>query len=233
MKVEDPQKNRQMFDEIARGYDRANAFITFGRYKSWYRILVKMSGIKSGDRVLDCATGTGNVPIEFKRIIGDDLVTVGVDVSEKMLDIAKQKAEAAGYDIEFRIEDILDMSFPDNSFDAATITFGIRNTVSIEKTLEEMARVVRPGGKVLVLETGKTNGFMNSVYNVFQKIFVRPVGMFLTGHKDAYKWLTESSNDFPSGTDFVNIMNGTGRFGKTSFRRLMFGYIFLYVGEVK
>ncbi len=233
MKVKDPQKNKQMFNEIARGYDIANGFITFGRYKSWYRKLVKLSGIKPGDKVLDCATGTGNVPIEFKRIIGSDVVAVGVDVSENMLNIAKRKAVQAGYDIEFRLEDILNLSDDDNIFDAATITFGIRNTVSIEKTLEEMARVVRPGGKVLILETGKVNGFMSSLYNMFQKIFVRPVGMLLTGHKDAYKWLTESSNDFPSADDFIAIMNNTGKFGKTSYIRLMFGFIFLYVGEVK
>ena len=233
MKVKDPKENRRMFDEIARSYDRANYFISLGRFKSWYRKLIKLSGIQSGDKVLDCATGTGNVAIEFKRMICKGVQVTGVDVAEKMLEIAREKANNQGYDIDFRVEDILNMSFPDNSFDVATITFGIRNTVSIDDALTEMARVVKPGGKVMVLETGQTKGLMHILYNFYQTVWVNQIGKLLSRHNSAYEWLTESSNDFPAGDDFIEIMKRTGKFSDVSYKKMMFGTIFLYIGIVK
>jgi len=233
MKVKDPNENRRMFDDIARGYDRANFFISLGRYKSWYRTLIKMSGIGNGGKVLDCATGTGNVAIEFKRLMGDKVLVTGVDVAEKMLEIACEKAERAGYDIDFHFEDILDMSFADDSFDVATITFGIRNTVSIEDTLSEMARVVRSGGKVMVLETGQTKGLMRFLYNIYQYVYVNQIGKLVSRHNSAYEWLTESSNDFPSGENFLAIMNKTAKFSRITYKQMMFGTIFIYIAEVK
>lgn len=233
MKVTDPTENRKMFDEIARSYDRANYFISLGMFKAWYRKLIKLSEVKKGYKVLDCATGTGNIPIEFKHIYGDDIHVTGVDVAEKMLEIGREKAKRVGYEIDFHVEDILNMSFPDNDFDIATITFGIRNTVSIEGTLKEMARVVRPHGKVLILETGQVKGFKKFLYNAFQSIYVNRIGKVLSGHNSAYEWLTESSNDFPSGNTFIEIMNRTGCFSSSRYITMMFGIIFLYIGEVK
>ncbi len=233
MKVTDPKENRRMFDEIARSYDRANFFISLGRYKAWYRMLINMSGVQKGGKVLDCASGTGNVAIEFKRSLGDDVQVTGVDVADKMLEIARKKANNQGYHIDFHNEDILNMSFPNNSFDVATITFGIRNTISIEDTLSELARVVRKGGKVLILETGEIKGIKRFLYNIYQKVYVNQIGRLLSGHNNAYEWLSESSNDFPSGYRFVKIMNKSLLFSSTTYKKMMFGSIFLYIGEVK
>ena len=233
MKVTNPTENRMMFDEIARSYDRANYFISLGRFKAWYRKLIKLSGVKKGDKVLDCATGTGNIPVEFKQIYGDDIHVTGVDVAEKMLEIGREKAKRAGYEIDFHVEDILNMSFQDNTFNLATITFGIRNTVSIEDTLKEMARVVQPGGKVLILETGQVKGVKKFLYNIYQSVYVNQIGKILSGNNSAYKWLTESSNDFPSGNSFIEIMDRTGSFSSSRYITMMFGMIFLYIGEVE
>lgn len=233
MKINDPKENRKMFDQIARSYDRANYFISLGRFKVWYRKLIKLSEVRKGDKVLDCATGTGNIPIEYKRIYGDYVDVTGVDVAEKMLEIGREKAKRAGYKIDFRIEDILNMSFADNTFDVATITFGIRNTISIDRTLKEMSRVVKPGGKVLILETGQVKGFKKLLYNFYQSFYVNQIGKILSGHNRAYEWLTDSSNDFPSGKTFLEIMDSTDSFSLTKCIPLMFGMIFLYIGEVK
>ena len=233
MKQKAPEENRRMFDKIASSYDRANAVISLGRYKAWYRKLIKMSGIKSGDNVLDCATGTGNLPIEYKKMLGNDVRITGVDVAEKMMEIGREKAKKEGFDIHFEKQDILNMSFADNMFDAATITYGIRNTISIIGTLKEMARVVKPQGKVLILETGEIKGIRRFLYNLYQKLFVNKIGKMISGDNSAYRWLTDSSNNFPSGEQFLQIMKDCEVFSETSYKTFMFGMIFLYIGKVK
>jgi demethylmenaquinone methyltransferase/2-methoxy-6-polyprenyl-1,4-benzoquinol methylase len=227
-----PQENKKMFNSIADGYDLTNNIITLGFHKSWYRLIVKKSNLSSGSRALDCATGTGNVAIAFKEHFGNSVDVTAVDVAENMLKLASEKASNKGIRIGFIQCDILEMPFENNKFDVSTISFGIRNTESIEKCLIEMARVVKPGGKVIILETGNISGISGMIFSVYQKIFVGNIGKYITKNESAYKFFVESSNRFPSGKEFLKIMDSTGVFSKTEFQKQMLGTIFLYTGIV-
>src|SRR3954471_20151948 len=134
-----------MFDRIASVYDLMNSVMTVGMHQRWRERAVDLSGVGPGAKALDVATGTGDLAVALRERGAD---VVGVDFAEKMLEIARQKEPA----IEFRTGDALALDFPDDSFDAATVGFGARNFADLDQGLREMARVVKPGGRVVVLE---------------------------------------------------------------------------------
>lgn len=227
------KQNMGMFNEIAEGYDKSNDLMTIGRHKSWYRSMAKSAGMRKGQSLLDCATGTGSVAIAFQKFYKSTIIVTGADVANNMLRIAKRKAECEGLMINFEYGDVLNLRYDDNVFDVATISFGIRNTVSPELCLKEMARVVKPGGLVMILETGKTSGIKLWLYKLYQKLFVETIGTRITGNKSAYRYFAESTNNFPSGNEFLKIMQSTNCFDAINMKTFMFGMIFLYTGKVK
>jgi len=226
------EDNRKMFDNIAHGYDRTNDIISLGRYQSWMKHIVESASVDNNSKILDCATGTGNVAIEFKsRYPGSEVK--GVDVSEGMLEIARRKINDLDLEIELFNSDILDLPFSNSYFNSAAISFGIRNTESFERCLIEMARVVKSGGTIVILETAKLNGFSKYLYRFIQSVFIRPVGRKLTGDLEAYDWLTDSSNNFPDKVEFIRLMNSTSKFSSISSKSFMFNSVYLYTGIVK
>src|SRR5947199_7163351 len=137
---------REMFASIARRYDTANEVLSLGIHKGWRRAAVHLSGAAPGQRVLDCATGTGDLALEFKRVVGPEGEVIGTDFCAEMLQSAPAKAAKAGLAVKFAVADALALPYAEGQFDVASIAFGIRNVDDPVLCLEEMARVVKPGG---------------------------------------------------------------------------------------
>lgn len=234
--IQSPQPDdvQKIFTEIASGYDSANDAITFGLARNWRRQLVKWSGAQPGMSVLDCATGTGDLAIEFKKTVGPTGRVIGTDFCRAMLEKAPQKASAQNLDIEFSWADAMDLKFNDNEFDIVSIAYGVRNVGNAEKAIREMVRVVKPGGFVMILETGDAQfSVIQWAFDLHFKWFVPMVGGLITGKKSAYQYLSKSSKRFPSRERFVEILRATGCFDEIEFRTLMGGASFIYKAKVK
>jgi demethylmenaquinone methyltransferase / 2-methoxy-6-polyprenyl-1,4-benzoquinol methylase len=233
-----PQGPRQqdiqnLFTSVAHGYDQANDYMTLGMIHYWRRKLVRWSGVSEGHSVLDCATGTGDMAFEFKRFVGDRGTVIGTDFCEAMLKLAPEKSKKLELPVEFKTADVMNLPFVDGSFDACSIGYGIRNVEDPVKALSEMARVVKPGGCVMILETGQTQiPVLSTGMEMYFRYVVPFLGGWVTGRRDAYEYLNKSSMKFPSGEDFLKLMRQTGRFQRVECRSLMAGASYLYKGIV-
>lgn len=223
---------RTMFGQIARRYDVANTALSGGRHHQWRRRLVALAQPPKGGKILDVATGTGDLAFEFRRTVGGKGEIVGVDFSEPMLERGREKAEAKGLAVTFRAADALALPFAPGTFDIASIAFGIRNVDDPAKCLAEMARVVRPGGRVAVLEFGQPDGLLKAPYWLYSRLVMPVVGWALTGHLRAYQYLPRTAARFPSGNAFVEMMESTGQFVSIRSVRMNGGIVYAYVGVV-
>ncbi len=225
---QEPKFIKNLFSEVAGTYDRANDVMTMGLARLWRRELVKWSDAQVGSRVIDCATGTGDLAIEFKKVVGSGRV-LGTDFCKEMLDFAPAKARALGLDVEFAVADAMNLGYPDASFDIASIAYGIRNVADPVRALSEMARVVRPGGVVMVLETGDVQTpVLKPLLKLYFKHMVPLLGGMISGKKWAYQYLNKSSQAFPSGDAFLELMRKTGAFSFCECKSLMGGASYIY-----
>jgi demethylmenaquinone methyltransferase/2-methoxy-6-polyprenyl-1,4-benzoquinol methylase len=223
---------RSMFASIASKYDAVNTVLSFGVHHRWRKKTVKWSGAKPGDHVLDCATGTGDLAFSFKKVVGDKGFVLGTDFCAEMMETAPAKAEKQGLVVEFEVADVLNLPYEDNRFDISSISFGIRNTDDPLKCLQEMARVVKPGGRVVVLEFGQPNGFMKIPYTLYQKYWMPFIGGLLSGNRDAYVYLPKTSAAFPAGDSFLQLMDKAGVFSSRKAHSLTGSIAFAYIGIV-
>lgn len=224
---------KSIFSSVAEGYDRANDVMTFGMARIWRRDLVRWSQAKPGDSVLDCATGTGDLALEFKRAVGNSGRVIGTDFCEDMLKKAPPKAKAQGLDIEFCLADAMHLQFADSMFDICSIAYGIRNVSDPTQALSEMARVTRKNGHVMVLETGDTPALgLKGLMDFYLRQVVPRVGGWLTGQRSAYEYLNRSSRGFPSRERFLDLMKSTGKFSQVEYKSILGGASFLYRGTV-
>ncbi|HSP34350.1 MAG TPA: class I SAM-dependent methyltransferase [Thermoanaerobaculia bacterium] len=217
----DPRRIHDMFASLSGRYDRANTVLSGGVHHLWRRRVVRRSGIRRGDKVLDCATGTGDLAIAFERA---GARVTGTDFVEEMLTIARRKAPY----IAFRPADAMALPFADDSFDIASISFGIRNVGDPQKAIAEMARVAR---KVVVLEFGTPLPWFAPLYRIYQRLILPRLGGLVTGDRKAYEYLETSSAQFPSGEDFVALMRRSANFDRIAFEPLTFGIAWLYVAR--
>ncbi|RKH08141.1 MULTISPECIES: bifunctional demethylmenaquinone methyltransferase/2-methoxy-6-polyprenyl-1,4-benzoquinol methylase UbiE [Corallococcus] len=224
---------RQMFSSIAPRYDVANEVLSFGVHRLWRRTAVKLSQAKEGSQVLDCATGTGDLALAFKRKVGPTGRVVGTDFCPEMLESAPAKAAKAGLEVEFQVQDAMALTLPDNSFDVASISFGIRNVDDPVKCLQEMARVVRPGGRVVVLEFGQPTGPYGVLFRFYSKTVMPTVGGLLTGNRAAFQYLPRTAAAFPAGERFLSLMDQAGAYSERAAHPLLFGTAYVYVGTVR
>lgn len=224
---------RQMFSSIATRYDVTNEVMSLGIHRLWRRAAVKHSRAKEGDRVLDCATGTGDLALAFKRKVGASGHVVGTDFCPEMLQSAPGKASEAGLQVDFQVADAMALPFADDSFDVASISFGIRNVDDPVKCLKEMARVVKPGGRVVVLEFGQPRGFFGALFRVYAKTIMPALGGLLTGNRAAYEYLPRTAAAFPSGEQFLALMDQAGAYQERVAHPLTFGTSYVYVGTVR
>ena len=197
---------RTMFDRIAGVYDLMNSVMTIGLHHRWRERAADLAGVGPGDRVLDVATGTGDLAMALKRRVGDEGEVVGSDFSERMLELARAKA----HDVEFEQGNALDLPYEDASFDAATVGFGARNFSDLARGLAEMARVVRPGGRVVVLEM--TTPERPPLAWFFRLWFDRLIPLIgrIAGDPDAYSYLPSSVRRFPNARGLAAAMAAVG-----------------------
>jgi demethylmenaquinone methyltransferase/2-methoxy-6-polyprenyl-1,4-benzoquinol methylase len=224
---------REMFASIARRYDAANEVLSLGVHRGWRRAAVRLSGAVPGDRVLDCATGTGDLALAFKRAVGPTGEVVGTDFCEEMLAPAPAKARRAGLEVRFEVADALALPYADRSFDVASIAFGIRNVDDPVRCLREMARVVRPGGRVVVLEFGQPRGPFGALFRVYSRQVMPALGGLLTGNRSAYEYLPRTAAAFPAGDRFLALMSESGSFSQRGATPLLAGTAYVYVGTVR
>jgi demethylmenaquinone methyltransferase/2-methoxy-6-polyprenyl-1,4-benzoquinol methylase len=224
---------RAMFASIATRYDKGNQVLSLGLHHGWRRATVRASGAVPGAKVLDCATGTGDLAFAFQRAVGRQGRVLGTDFCAEMLEIARAKAEDEGLPTEFEEADTLHLPYADGAFDVASTAFGIRNVDDPALGVSEMARVVRPGGSVAILEFGQPGGALfGPLYRFYSAHVIPRIGGWLTGKRSAYEYFHRTSSEFPSGPAFVALMENTERFSSVRARSLMGGIAHVYVGTV-
>jgi demethylmenaquinone methyltransferase / 2-methoxy-6-polyprenyl-1,4-benzoquinol methylase len=224
---------RQMFSSIATRYDVTNEILSFGIHRLWRRSAVRLSGAREGHAILDCATGTGDLALVFKRKVGASGRVMGTDFCKEMLDNAPAKAAREELQVEFQVADAMALPFADDSFDVASIAFGIRNVDDPVKCLKEMARVVRPGGRVVVLEFGQPTGFFGGLFRFYSKVIMPAIGGLLTGNRAAYEYLPRTSAAFPAGEKFLSLMDQSGAYKERVAHPMTFRTSYVYVGTVR
>jgi demethylmenaquinone methyltransferase/2-methoxy-6-polyprenyl-1,4-benzoquinol methylase len=225
----DPHRIRNMFAAISGRYDRANTILSGGVHHLWRRTAVAYSAAREGDRVLDCATGTGDLAIAFAKAVGASGRVVGTDFVPEMLTYARQKAPS----ITFEVADVTALPYENASFDIASISFGIRNVADPRKGIAELARVVRPGGRVIVVEFGRPpHGTFRTFYDFYRRRFLPRLGGAVTGDRAAYEYLESSTAKFPSDAAFVTMMRESANFASIDYRPLTFGIAYVYRGTV-
>jgi len=222
-----------MFASIARSYDRANQVLSFGLHHRWRSAAVRWSGAREGERVLDCATGTGDLALAFRRAVGVSGEVVGTDFCEEMLALAPAKAAREGLAVRFETADVLALPYADGSFDVASIAFGIRNVEDPARAISEMARVVRDGGRVAILEFGQPGGALfGALYRFYSGRVLPRIGGWVSGERSAYEYLDRTSSRFPAGERFAALMRGTVAFREVRAHPLTGGVAFVYIGDV-
>ncbi len=226
------EKVKNMFADIADDYDRINSILSLGVHNAWRKKTVQESGAKPGHKVLDCATGTGDLALEFKKAVGHEGSVLGTDFCEEMIEHAPEKADKQKLVVEFEVADAMNLPYEDNSFDISSIAFGIRNVDDPLVCLKEMARVVKPGGRVVVLEFGQPGGFVRIPYQFYSKHVMPAIGGFISGNREAYTYLPKTSAEFPAGEKFLELMDEADVFADSRAVKLTGGISYVYVGTV-
>ena len=219
------------FDKIARDNDRMNRLMTFGIDRWWRRLGTRAAiprnsaGRLPAYQVLDVACGTGDMVVELLK---QGCTVTGVDLSEEMLAIAKNKT--AGWQPAYYVADAEALPFADDTFDAVTCAFGVRNFVHLERGLEEMLRVLKPGGKIVILELATPDSTLTRpFYNLHTRRIIPLLGKLVAGNREAYTYLPQSIERFPQGDAFLQIIQ-TSKFKiqDCRHRRLTFGVCRMY-----
>lgn len=220
----------EMFDNISGKYDFLNHFLSFNIDRYWRKNAVSHLKNMPGISILDVATGTGDMITPLLKLRPKKIT--GLDLSEGMLSIARKKfpSEVRGTSIEFIKGDSEKLPFDDNMYDAETVAFGVRNFENTLSGLSEMFRVLKPDGKIVVLEFARPGSFpFKQIYQFYFRNLLPFFGRIVSDDKDAYTYLPDSVNNFPERKEFVNIMENAG-FSQCTFNTLTFGIVSVYTG---
>ncbi len=224
------QQVARMFDTISGNYDFLNHFLSFGVDIGWRKKAIKLLQKDNPKLILDVATGTGDFAIQALKLNPEKVI--GIDISEGMLEVGRKKMIDRGYDkvIEMRSGDSEKLPFEENKFDAIIVAFGVRNFEDLQKGLGEMLRVLKPGGRVVILECSNPKSiWFRPIYLFYFKVITPLVGKIFSKDPAAYSYLPESVSAFPDGKDFTFILDQVG-YKNTSCRPLTFGISSLYSG---
>ena len=219
----------QMFDVIAPSYDKLNHRLSWNIDRGWRKKAIRQLVPFRPQKVLDIATGTGDFAIMAAQMLSPQSL-VGADISEGMMAVGAEKVKALGLQdiISFAKEDCLNLSYDDNTFDAVTAAFGIRNFASLDRGLSEMCRVMKPGGHLSIVELTTPVSFpMKQLFWLYSHTVLPLYGRLVSKDKSAYTYLTKTIEAFPQGERMMEILQQAG-FSETAFRRLTFGICTLY-----
>lgn len=234
-KLSDLSKKQQvarMFNDIAIRYDFLNRFLSAGIDQGWRKKAIRQLSEIKPKSILDVATGTGDVAIMASGLLHPDKIT-GIDISDGMLEVGRLKVRKLDLQdiIELLNGDSEAINFDDESFDAVTVAFGVRNFQHLEKGLAEIKRVLRPGGKLVVLEFSRPRlPIVRSIYNLYMKVVCPGMGKLFSKNRAAYQYLDKSIKKFPEGKNFTNILDKLG-YQKTYSKHLSLGICSIYCGE--
>ncbi len=220
---------REMFDSIAPAYDWMNRAMTFGVDRNWRRLMVERIAALHPGHILDIATGTGDLAISLAKRIPAAKVQ-GIDLSEGMIAIGRRKVSEAGLAdrVTLTCGDSLALPLPDASVDVVTVAFGVRNFEHLDRGYAEMFRVLRPGGRLYVLELSTpVNPIVKPFYRLYTRCLIPVVGRMVSKDNRAYSYLPESIAAVPQGNDMLRLISEAG-FSAPSFRRMTFGVCTLY-----
>ena len=229
-RAEKGQQVEQMFDNIAPTYDKLNHRLSWDIDKGWRKEAISYLKPFNPQTILDIATGTGDFAILAAEMLHPKRL-VGADISEGMMEIGRKKVTAKGLQeiISFEKEDCLKLSYPDNFFDAVTAAFGIRNFASLDKGLQEMCRVLKPGGHLSIVELTTPICFpMRQLFHIYSHSVLPVYGRLISKDTSAYSYLTKTIEAFPQGERMTDILHEAG-FSKASFKRLTFGICTMYM----
>ena len=220
---------KQMFDSIAHSYDLLNHTLSLGVDKYWRRRAVQSVSDMQDCIILDVATGTGDFALQLSKKLGTRL-TLGIDLSKGMIERAKAKVEKRGGNekVRFKVMDCLDLRFRDERFDLVSATFGIRNFSDLEGGLKEMRRVLKPGGRLLILELTAPRRFpMKQLFKIYSHVLIPLLGKLISRDAKAYSYLPATMEVFPQGEEMHAILQRIG-FERPTFKRMTFGLCTLY-----
>ena len=220
-----------VFSSVASKYDVMNDAMSLGIHRIWKDAMMDWLAPRAGQRLLDVAGGTGDISFRFLKRAGSGHATV-LDITENMLIEGRKRAEAADLSesLDWTVGDAMALPFEDNTFDVYTISFGIRNVTRPQEALNEAFRVLRPGGRLMVLEFSQLpNPMMQKAYDLYSFNVIPPMGKAITGDRDSYQYLVESIRNFPDQETFLGMVRAAG-FENAKYRNMSVGIAALHSG---
>ena len=225
-------KVAEVFHSVAGKYDLMNDLMSAGVHRLWKRMTIEMSGVRRGNSVLDIAGGTGDLTAKFSRIVGPEGTVVLADINSSMLQVGRDRLMDRGVvnNVIFSQADAQYLPFPDNTFDVITIAFGLRNVTDKDMALRSMLRVLKPGGRLLVLEFSKpANPVLSKVYDTYSFSILPKLGKLFASDADSYQYLAESIRMHPDQETLQGMMDSAG-FANTDFHNMTGGVVALHRG---
>jgi len=233
VKTEDKQAMvADVFHSVAAKYDVMNDLMSFGVHRLWKRFTIDMTGVRPGNKVLDLAGGTGDLTKKFSKIVGPQGKVVLADINSSMLEVGRERLTNLGYvgNIEYVQANAECLPFEDNTFDVITIAFGLRNVTDKDAALRSMTRVLKPGGRLLVLEFSKpTNPLMSKAYDLYSFTALPFMGKVVTNDSESYKYLAESIRMHPDQETLKGMMEDAGLV-RVSYHNMTSGVVALHRG---
>ncbi|MAB98879.1 MAG: bifunctional demethylmenaquinone methyltransferase/2-methoxy-6-polyprenyl-1,4-benzoquinol methylase UbiE [Pseudomonadaceae bacterium] len=226
------QKVAEVFHSVAAKYDVMNDLLSGGMHRLWKRFTIELSGVRTGNRVLDIAGGTGDLARQFARLVGQTGEVVLADINESMLKVGRDRLLDKGVsgNVQFVQADAEKLPFPDNHFDCVTIAFGLRNVTHKEDALRSMLRVLKPGGRLLVLEFSKpSSDMLSKAYDSYSFRVMPLIGKLITNDADSYRYLAESIRMHPDQETLKGMMIDAG-FERTTYHNMTGGIVALHRG---
>jgi demethylmenaquinone methyltransferase / 2-methoxy-6-polyprenyl-1,4-benzoquinol methylase len=230
--IDEADKARQVrgvFDSVASKYDVMNDLMSAGLHRGWKAFAVLVSGAREGSRVLDVAGGTGDLALAFAKKVGQSGEVVHTDINEAMLRVGRDRLLDAGYTVPTMVCDAEKLPFPSGHFDIVTVAFGLRNMTHKEEALAEMGRVLKPGGKLLVLEFSKVAQPLQKAYDWYSFSILPKLGSLVAGDAQSYQYLAESIRMHPDQETLKTMMLSQG-FGHVDVHNMTAGVVALHVG---